>query len=292
MDWSEYCGCNRTIQGSCPSVFHFTALRDNDLSPCLQLLVQGVCSLLLLTTSITYLWNFCGYRDERVSRTSLRHYLTLFRCILCVFIACTTSVLFVIKTNEFTGSDVSSSTLYYSINAFTSLAWLITAAMLYAVRYVFPRFKRAPPLVVLIYLLNIVVLGKQFESYWVLPAEPYQQTIVLLYSMTALAHVFLITALIPSGLDYGQGAAVSVNADGEAEALLGDGSLSVSYSTFGRADPRHRLYGEDGNFLSQLIFWWVQPLMKRGKLALIQHGDDVFYVSLSLCVIYWHSKQY
>lgn len=278
MDWSEFCGCNRNTS-NCSSIFTFEAVINNDLSPCLQLLLLGAASLLLLIGSFGYLVSFCKRRHDRTPKTSLLHYLTLIRCFLCVFIAGSTTTLQVTATDDFTGSDTLGSVLYYVITGVSTAAWLAMGLLLYSVRYVVQAYKRVPWPVTVLYLLNLAVFIKDFITYWCLPTQPLDQTIIMLYSVASISHVFLITSFVPVGITYANNG-VLIDTNGETASLLAPDS-SMTYSTFEGADLRRILVGEDGNCFSKLFFLWVHPLMKRGKLKLIKTADHVFQVRRS-----------
>lgn len=279
MLWENYCGCNNNIS-TC--IFNITVVSDGDITPCLQLLLQGSASLLLFFFSICYFFNFIGYRHDRVSSTSALNYITLMRCWLCVFLACSSLAQGLIGTNEIRGSSEFGRVLYFLVVFLTAIAWIMLGVMFYTARYRFPLHKRGPIIVILVYFINLAVFGKGFQAYWMSPiVSDYRSTIILLYSVGAVSHVFLISALIPSGIEYStdnQGVSIQTTSrEGEESASLVTGTNNVSYRTFGADGVIHR--GETGNILSKLIFWWVQPLMKRGRIGLIQQADDVFHVS-------------
>lgn len=276
MRWENYCGCQAN-QSSC--LFNITVVENGDLSTCFQLIMQGSASLLLFFVSICYFFNFMGYRHDRTPTTSTLHYITLMRCWITVFVACSTLARRLIETNEIRGDNDLGLVLYYITTLISFAAWIILAVMFYTARYRFPLHKRGPVIVILIYLINVAIFGKDFQAYWMSPVGDYRSTIILLYSVTIVSHVFLITALIPSGIDYSRlGVDSSVQSSGgEESASLVTGTNNVSYQTFGTEAIIPK--GEKGNFLSRLTFWWVQPLMKRGKIGLIEHADDVFDVS-------------
>lgn len=270
--WEDFCGCPQ----SAGCQFNFLPIQNGDLSPCLQLILQGSTSLLLFIFSLGYLVNFRGYKHGRISSTSTLHYVTLLRAWICVFVACSNLARSLIATNEFEGLSDTGSILYYVTLILTAISWLLLGVMFYMARYRFPLYKRGPPIVILIYVLNVAIFAKSFEWYWLLPVGDYRSTIILLYTVAAVSHVFLFTALIPSGIEYSVSSGTNIQDEDERASLV-TGTNNVSYRTFGSESVIPR--GEDGNILSQLIFWWVQPLMKRGKIGLIQHTEDVFKVS-------------
>lgn len=278
MTWESYCGCSSNISGC---IFNFTAVDNGDLSPCLQLIMQGSGSILLFFASLCYFFNFMGYRHGRVSNQSTLHYITLMRCWLSVFVGCSSLAGTLIRTNEIGGDNELGKALYYTVIFISFAAWVALAVMFYTARFRFPLYKRGPAVVILLYLVNIAIFGKALEAYWLSPVGEYRSTIILLYSVTAVSHVFLLTALIPSGIEYSSPSHHSGVQDlnGDESAALVTGTNNVSYRTFGSETAVHK--GEDGNIFSRLIFWWVQPLMKRGKIGLIQLADDVFEVSSS-----------
>ncbi|KAF6033651.1 ABCC10 [Bugula neritina] len=222
MNWQQFCGCDAAVQANC--LFNITAVYKNDLSPCLQMLLQAAVSALLFLVSVSYVFNFFGYKHSRVSPISPVHYISIFRAWSCVFIAFSTLALGLIQTDEFDGAN---------------------------------------------------------KTYWVSsPVTDYHSTIVLLYGVATVSHVFLVTALVPSGVQYPTHLSVNIQTEGSETESLITGTNDVSYRTFTAQQATTR--GEDGNILSRLFFWWVQPLMKRGKLGFIQTADDVFLLPKSL----------
>ena len=200
-----------------------------------------------------------------------------------MFIACSGLAQSLIATYEIGGSSELGRVLYYLISFLGAIAWIILGVMFYTARFRFPLYKRGPVIVVLLYIINIAVFGKEFQAYWMSPqVSDYRSTVILLYSVGAVSHVFLMSSLIPSGIDYSSLRTTAnvqdVSSSGDESSSLVTGTNNVSYRTFGAEGAAHK--GEIGNILSKLIFWWVQPLMKRGKIGLIQHADDVFHVSL------------
>lgn len=280
--WQDFCACDTSANTTdCLGVFHVTLIEYGDLSPCMQMILQASAAILLFASSLGYLANFVGYRHDRISTTSTLHYVSLLRAWLCVFVSCSSLARSLIATNDFKGSNYVGSILYYVTMLVTVLAWLLLGAMFYTARYRFPLYKRGPIFVILLYIINVAVFAKSFQWYWMSPITGYRSTLVVLYTVSAFSHIFLFTALVPSGIDYtGPRYAGIQEEDGSSEterAILVTGTNRVSYRTFGSEAVVPR--GEDGNCLSRLIFWWVQPLMKRGKLGLIQLAEDVFQVS-------------
>jgi len=242
------------------------------------MLLQAAVSALLFLVSVSYVFNFFGYKHSRVSPISPVHYISIFRAWSCVFIAFSTLALGLIQTDEFDGANKVGSVVYYITLFITAIAWLVLGLMFFSARYRFPLYKRGPVVVIIVYLLNLAVFAKSLQTYWVSsPVTDYHSTIVLLYGVATVSHVFLVTALVPSGVQYPTHLSVNIQTEGSETESLITGTNDVSYRTFTAQQATTR--GEDGNILSRLFFWWVQPLMKRGKLGFIQTADDVFLVS-------------
>ncbi|XP_067942774.1 ATP-binding cassette sub-family C member 10-like [Watersipora subatra] len=293
INWDDFCGCSPKNDSSSACGFNITIVENGDLSPCFHLLLQAAASLLLFFASLGYLVNFLRYKHDRTSSTSTLHYVTLIRAWASVFVACANLARSIIFVNEITGQNDVGAAIYYITTAVTAVAWLVLAAMFYTARYRFPLYKRGPILVIILYLINVAIFGKTFQWYWMLPKEgdDYRATIVLLFTVAAVANVFLFTALIPSGIEYSNATRSNIQ-DGEEEETAGliTGTNDVSYRTFSsqRVVPK----GEEGNIFSQLIFWWVQPLMKRGKIGLIETAEDVFKLPDSLNTVSLADKFY
>lgn len=219
-----------------------------------------------------------------MSETSTIHYLTILRFWLCVFLAASTLARMCIATDEFDGGNNIAEIIYYITMLLTSMAWLLLGTMFFTARYVFPHYKRGPLLVICVYVVNVAIYAKSFQWYWMTTTYEYHSTIVLLYAVGTVSHIFLFSTLIPSGIEYYPGARARADRSPETESLV-TGTNSVSYRTFSAEGVVPA--GETGSWLSHLVFWWVQPLMKRGKIGLIQSAEDVFKVkSISLCRLF------
>jgi len=268
MNWSDYCGSTTD-----PAGFSFTALVDGNLSPCLHLLLQGGISAVFFFVNICYFFNFVGYRQNTVRAGSQIGRLTLVRCLLSITLGCFLTSIYAVHGLDITKNSDLGEVLFYLIMMMDGVSWLIFGAMSFCLRYVFPRYRRMPGVVCLILLCNMTLFATAFYSNSPNIQSFYLNeitTVTILYIAASVIYVLLILILIPSG-----DGSLSVDIGDERDSLLG--SSSATYQTFG--SRRVLLVGECGNLVSRLFFWWVQPLMAKGKQKQIETADDVFTVS-------------
>ena len=78
----------------------------------------------------------------------------------------------------------------------------------------------------------------------------------------------------------------SINDDaGERESLIGHSLTSKRYSTIPSDDTDdiiHLGVAEGTNIFSKLVFWWVEPLMKKGAKGQLRKVEDLFHLPTSM----------
>lgn len=262
--WEDLCG---------PEGFQLWSQKTHDLGICFEQLCLQLPVLAVLSVVSAY---YTGRQVEFVIRG--RHQLAAIniRCIIASMFA----FLPILQVYFSLESDGDMNAMFYVLSIVQCLAWLCHLGYSLALRRRLGRSARGPVFVVVLWTMlaacsaislrsNMILYGMRDES---------DRKILVYYGFSivhVIFHIFYGLTLIPN-----DGDTVYVTYerfhDGERQNLLTNSGNA--FSRFSEEqDPNYLGVGmEDIPWLSKVLFYWVNPLMKKGAEGKLLHPDDLF----------------
>ncbi|GLV33119.1 uncharacterized protein CBL_10466 [Carabus blaptoides fortunei] len=268
--WEDMCGAGGLVIWS--PVQH-------DLGLCFQQLFLQIPVLTLLAVTSAY---YAGRHVSYVSRGKLQMRAINLRC--CIIILLT--LLPILETYIAVSKSKTPVTfINFFLAATQCVTWLIHLTYASALRKRLGISPRGPVQICVLWTLYAVLTVISFHSYYLVSANG-QSTFGLNLAFHCSIAYFVLQILYAITLLPSEGSTSNITYNSR-YVQIGEQSPLLTNTAFNRFHEEQDPYYlgvalEDTTFLSRLLFYWVNPLVKKGAEKRLNHPDDLYDLPVDL----------
>lgn len=274
--WLDMCG---------PDGLELWSSKQHDLGLCFQQLCLQIPVFTIFAVASAF---FFGSHVNFVLRSKAHLYTINARC-ACVVLLAILPILQLYAMLE-NGNDRIEN-IFYFLLAVESFSWLSHLGYSFALKTRFGLSARGPVIMCFLWTLLAVLHFINLRSNVLLHNRlvDHSSEILINYIFSILKLTLQICYALTLIPNEGSTAFVYYNQHTETDPLL---SQSTAYYRFGEEiDPNYLGMAMEGNnWFSKLLFYWVNPLMKKGVDGKINQPDDLFDLPMNLNTFHLSKK--